>query len=206
MRSMMSIPSFFRSHAWPEPIGRTKSRISAWFHGRSVVGNERPQPSQRAIKILRSTGLYASPEIGTDLRTASGLRSPSSTRSIIDPSSSPCVASGPAYPSVLHCMRREERRQFEVTGYDEDEIVGITGNPRTRARLALSRPRSKRRSRKPSRGCSPRVQNHKLGSQSVGCLISGGLLISTLTTCKFRLLGGESFGQLINFRPRIYSI
>ena len=203
---MMSVLSSFRSHAWTEPMGRTKSRISAWFHGQSVVGNERPRPSQRATKTSRSTDLYAFPKIGTDNRAASGLRSPSSTRSMIDPSSSPCVASGPAYPSVFHCMRQEERRQPEVTRYDEDDILGIGRNPRTRTRLALIRPRSKRRSRKPSRGCSPSSQKYKLRSESVGCLISGGLLISTLTTCKSELSGSEIFGQLISFRPRTYSI
>lgn len=197
----MSALSTFRSNSWPEPMDRTKSRLSAWFHGRSVVGKERSQPSKRATKTWRRTGLYASPEIGTDLPTASGLRSPSSTRSIIDPSSSPNVGSG-----ATGCMPQEEPMRLDFTRYDEDEIVGIAGNPRTRTRLALSRPRRKPQNNKPSRECFPCVQNHKLRSKAVGCLVSGGLLLSTLTTCKFGLFQDEIFTQLINFRPRTCNI
>ena len=190
----MSALSSFRSNPWPEPMGRTKSRLSAWFHGRSVVGNERSQLSQHAIKTWRNTGRYTASEMEIDLPATSGLRSPSSTRSIIDPSSSPNVGSGPAYPSVFRCVRREETRPLEVTRY-EDEILGIAGNPRTRTRLALSRPRSKPRNNKPSRVCFPRVQNPQLKSKAVGCLISGGLLISTLTTCKSGPFRSDIFGQ-----------
>ena len=198
----MSALSTYQSNPWPEPIGRTKSRVSAWFHGRSVVGKEKSQPLQRATKSWRSTGLYVSPEMGTNLPTASGLRSPSSTRSIIDPSSSPNRGCSPAFRS----MRQEQRRLLEATRYDEDEIVALAGDPRTRTRLALSRTRSNPHNNKPSRGCLPRVKNHKVRSKAVGCLTSGGLLVSTLTTCKSGLSGGEIFRKLINFRPRTYNI
>ena len=174
---------------------RPYSKISIWFHGRSVVGNEK----RRATKTWLNMNPGATSRIHMDLPRTSGLPSPSSTRSLIDPSSSPNLGSDPATSNVLNRMCEEEPMPHLTRRYDEEEHVAMTNSYRTRTRLALSRPR-----RKPPRGWFPRTKSRKLKRKAIGCLISGGLLTAVSTICKFETIENEL--TLINDRHRTRSI
>ena len=181
----MFIPSSSRRRPRRDPLAQGRLRLSAWFHGHSVIGDNRSRSSRRARKTWRTRGHSMSPCEPADFVNNSGIRSPSSTRSIIDPASSPNVGSGLASTSVLGHMNGEESTSISGTRYDGDRIIGCEGGTRTRTRLALSRPKRKPRPNPQRRHCFPGFKNRKVKRKAIGCLVSGGLLAIILTTCKF---------------------
>ena len=136
-------------------------------------------------KSWRVRGSSPPADVLRSIPRASGLRSPSSTRSIIDPSSSPNIGSGPSSPGVLDRMGEAGTMQLEGTRYAREDVVAVASNAHTRTRLALSRPRAKPHVKKASRQCSPHLRSRQLKRRAVGCLLSGGLLATILTICKF---------------------
>ena len=181
----MVIPSTLRGRPTRDPQAQVHSRLSAWFHGHSIIGDDRSWAS-RAAKFQRSRGRSTSHDRSTNPTRVSGLRSPSSTRSIIDPTSSPIVGSDPGGSGFLDRIHREEALQIGGTRYDDENIAGVTGESGTRTRLVLSRPRRKAAATTPRRRCFPSFKNNKVKRKAIGCLVSGGLLAIILTTCKSR--------------------
>lgn len=180
----MVVPSTLRGRQRLDPDAQVHSRLSAWFHGHSVIGDDRSRAS-RASKFQRSRGRSTSRDRSTNLTNVSGLRSPSSTRSIIDPTSSPIIGSDPGGSGFLDRIHREEAPRIGGTRYDDENMTGVTGDSRTRTRLALSRPRRKA-ANTPRRRCFPSFKNDKVKRKAIGCLVSGVLLGITLTTCRSR--------------------
>lgn len=181
----MLIPSSSRGCPRRDPLTQGRLRLSAWFHGHSVIGDNRSRSSRRAPKSWRTRGHSMSPYEPADSVNISGIRSPSSTRSIIDPASSPNVGSGLASTSVLNHMNGEQSTSIGGTRYDGERVIGCEGGTRTRTRLALSRPKRKPRPNTQRRHCFPGFKNRKVKKKTIGCLVSGGLLAIILTTCKF---------------------
>lgn len=181
----MLISSSFRGRPRRESLAQGRSRLSAWFHGHSVVGDNISRSSHRVPKTSRTRGRSTSPFEPADLANISGIRSPSSTRSIIDPASSPDVGSGPASISVLNRMNGGEAATISGTRYDEERTTGVEGGIPTRTRLALSRTRRKPRPNTRRQQCFPGFKNRRAKRKAIGCLVSGGLLATILTTCKF---------------------
>lgn len=162
---------------------RAHSRFSAWFHGRSVVGNE----NHCAPKTWLNRNPSASSRTEMAFPHASGLRSPSSTRSIIDPISSPNIGSDTATPRVPNHICEEELMRPD--GRISEEGVDIRMATRMRTRLALSRPRRRPQADKTTRECFPRIKSRKLKRKAIGCLISSSLLAVISTICKFEAIG-----------------
>ena len=181
----MLIPSSSRGRPRRDPLIQGRSRFSAWFNGHSVIGDDRSRSSRRAPKPWRTRGHSTSPYEPADLGNISGIRSPSSTRSIIDPVSSPHIGSGPASPSVLNRMNGEETTSISGTRYGGERIIGVDGGTPARTRLALSRTKRKPTPNTQRRQCFPGFKNRKVKRKAIGCLVSGGLLAIILTTCKF---------------------
>ena len=181
----MVVPSTFRGRPRLDPEAQTHSRFSAWFHGHSVIGDERSRAS-RASKFQRSRGRSTTHDRSANPASVSGVRSPSSTRSIIDPTSSPIVGSDPQDSGFLDRIHREEAMRIGGTRYDDENVVGATGNSGTRSRLILSRSRRKTAANAPRRRCFPSFKNNKVKRKAIGCIVSGGLLAIILTTCRFR--------------------
>jgi len=159
------------------------SRLSTWFHGRSVVGSERSHNLVPAPKAWRTRGRSESPERRTALGPQSDHRSPSSTRSIIDSTSSPNIGTDPAQPNAFDCSSMSLLSPIAGTRYEEEEVVGVSGRTRVRARLALSRPRKKTSLKTQGRGCFPGVQDRRIKRKIIGTLVSGIALCVILTTC-----------------------
>ena len=181
----MVIPSTLRGRPRLDPQAQIHSRLSAWFHGHSVLGDDRSRAS-RAPKFQRSRGRATSRDRSTNPTNVSGLRSPSSTRSIIDPTSSPIVGSDPGDSGVLGRIHREEALRIGGTRYDDENIIGATSDGRTTTRLALSRSRKKPSANTPRRWCFPSFRNNQVKRKAIGCLVSGVLLAIILTTCRSR--------------------
>ncbi len=159
------------------------SRFSTWFHGRSVVGSERSHSLVPAPKAWRTRGRSESPERRAPLGPRSDHRSPSSTRSIIDRTSSPNIGTEPAQPDAFDRSSMSLLSPIAGTRHEEEEIVGVSGPTRTRTRLALSRPKGKTSLKKQGRGCFPGVQDRRIKRKIIGTLVSGIALCVILTTC-----------------------
>ena len=167
---------------------QTSSRFSAWFHGNSIVGSERSRHFVHAPKAWRTRGRSESPNPFTGLGHCSRDRSPSSTRSIIDPTSSPNIGSEHIQPHALDRSSQSTLSPIAGTRYEQEEVVGVPGRVRTRTRLALSRPRRNRSSNKEGRQCFPGVKSPKVKRKIIGTLLSGIALGVILTTCEPRTM------------------
>ena len=181
----MAVTSSLRGRPRLDPQVQVHSRLSAWFHGHSVIGDDRSRAS-RASKFQRSRGRHTSHDRSTNPTSVSGLRSPSSTRSIIDPTSSPVVGSDSGDSGFHDRMHREEAVQIGGTRYDDENIAGVTSDNGTRTPLVSNRTRRKVAANTPRRRCFPSLKNNKLKRKAIGCLVSGGLLAIILTTCRSR--------------------
>jgi len=162
---------------------QASSRFSAWFHGRSVVGSEQSDNLEHISKAWRTRGRSQSPERRTALGLRPDHRSPSSTRSMIDPTSSPNIGTEPAQPNASYRYSMSPLPLITGTRYEEEEMVGVSGRTRLRTRLALSRPKKKTSLKKQGRGCFPGVQDRKIKRKIIGTLVSGIALCVILTTC-----------------------
>lgn len=159
------------------------SRLSTWFHGRSVVGSERSHSLAPAPKAWRTRGRSESPERRTALGPRSDRRSPSSTRSIFDPTCSPNIGTEPVQPNAFNRSNMSPLSPIAGTRYEEEDIVGVSGRTRVRGRIALSRPKRKTSLKKQGRGCFPGVQDRRIKRKIIGTLLSGIALCVILTTC-----------------------
>ena len=163
---------------------QTSTRFSAWFHGNSIVGREPSGHFVHAPKAWRTRARSESPELRTGLEHCSRDRSPSSTRSIIDPTSSPNIGGEHIQSHALHRSSQSTLSPIAGTRYEQEEVVGVPGRQRTRTRLALSRPRRNRSSNKEGRKCFPGVKSPKIKRKIIGTLLSGIALSIMLTTCE----------------------
>lgn len=159
-------------------------RFSAWFHGHSIIGADRSRPFHRAPKTCQNRRRSEFRNGSGDLTSISGLRSPSSTRSIIDPTSSPNLGSDPATTDVLNRIHTQAAVTIEGLRSVEERIMGVTGDTRTRTRLALSRPRKNPGAKKQRRRCYPEFRNRNVKRKAIGCLASGIMLAVILTICE----------------------
>lgn len=159
------------------------SRFSTWFHGRSVVGSERSHSLVPAPKALRTRGRSESPEHRTALGPRSDHRSPSSTRSIIDPTSSPNIGTEPAQSNAFDRSSTSLLSPIAGTRYEVEEVFGVSGLTRVRARVALSRPKKKTSLKMQGRGCFPGVEDRRIKRKIIGTLVSGIALCVMLITC-----------------------
>lgn len=178
----MALSTFSRS---PTRLGtsHTSSRFSTWFHGRSVVGSERSHHLVSSPKEWRTRGRSESPERRAALGLRTEHRSPSSTRSIIDPTSSPNIGSEPVQPNSFDRSNMNLVSPIAATRCVEEDAIGVSGRIRVQTRLALSRPRRETTLKKQGRGCFPSVQDRRIKRKIIGTLVSGIALCVILTTC-----------------------
>ena len=157
----------------------SSSRFSPWFHGHSVMRSERPRAfTIRAPKTWRMQDRVAPDACASPARWI-GRRSPSSTRSIIDPTSSPNVGAAPSPPEP----HSQPGTPIAGTRYESEEVIGVRGRTRTRPRLALSRPRKKpqHRNSEGRKWCFPGIQTAPVRRKVVGTLSSAVILCLLFT-------------------------
>ena len=157
------------------------SHMSAWFHGVSVLGSrndteQRPQADRKVSQHHHSV-LTARSRLEN---YSPGLRSPTSTRSLIDPLQSPINFSRPlTYDPFM----------------DRPPIHGSYVHPAFTSPAAISHPPKKRRiayrhhlrpkqdHKAPRRTCLPYITDPHIRQKTFGTLISGIILIIVLTIC-----------------------
>lgn len=163
-----------------------RHRLSSFFHGESVVCNIRKAPHTRK----NSSSSESSSQPGNDQQIL-GLRSPTSTRSLIDPSASPISSTRSIFPATFESYGRTSQhtagahrglqREYTGTARAERHLSRALSNPRCPRPLLYARKEKRRWT------CFPKVENPGIRNRVVGCVISGGSLVILLSVCKLQL-------------------
>ena len=157
-----------------------QSRFSAFFHGRSVV-----VPSAVYTRKAVPEAPIRTPIFDRYTTSGSRSRSPTSTRSIIDPSSSPlsCAESLPsgAFPGFEGAAGRSDMAYILPTGPSEDHQHAARVVKFSRYRRAWRRPKKVEKGKRHL--CFPYVKDPKIRGKVIGSLISGLALVIILTIC-----------------------
>lgn len=161
-----------------------RRRYSSFFHGDSVVtGVQKTNSAQTrkpGIFLQRSSRM-------PNEQQAPGLRSPTSTRSLIDPSSSPMSTTRSISPATFERFRRDSNRPVMAHLRPERTSGGLDRAerhlPRAIVRSHRRRTWSGQVHEKGKRRCLPNIHNPKIRSKLIGFLISGGGLAAMLTIC-----------------------
>lgn len=167
------------SHSW------VHRQISSIFHGEAYILSARTRSSPRVQK----SSIRRHPSPTPNSSPHSGQRSPTSVRSMIDPSASPISSAGSLPrndfgtlqmhtnpPSVAYTRPRSSNSGARA----ERHLSRALSNPhRRRAR------RGSRRSRR-HWTCLPNIRNPKHRRKAIGCLVTGTILTVMLSTCKLR--------------------
>ena len=168
-----------RTRTKTDSSSQISSRFSAWFHGHSVMSSERSLVSLGTPKTWRTQDRFAPIRCASQANRTS-RRSPSSTRSIIDPTSSPNVGAEPRQSGSFEPLQVRPVSPIAGTRYGSEEVVGIQGRTKTRTRLALSRPRKKPRHNNEARKCFP---DSHVKRKAIETLVFGSILCVALTIC-----------------------
>ena len=169
--------------ATSKSLSWARHRLSSFFHGESVVCNVRKAPQTRK----NSSSSESSSQPGNDQQIL-GLRSPTSTRSLIDPSASPISSTRSIFPATFESYRRTSQRtagahrglqrEYTDTVRAERHLLRALSNPRCPRPLLYARKEKSRWT------CFPKVENPGIKNRVVGCVISGGSLVILLSICK----------------------
>lgn len=177
----------FRSQQRPTIVqdfcSRAQSRFSAFFHGDSIVTKERyrtPQVGLKAANTYHPQAHIARNYLRGDSVMA---RSPTSTRSLIDPISSPVSSSGSPHTEELWHYRGAFFRPVSTLGAAPRVMTDIRGGAQDRDTTWEERP-SLTRKPQPKRGCFSAIEDRRVKHKIVGSLVSGSLLVLLLTICK----------------------
>ena len=161
-----------------------RRRYSSFFHGDSVVTGVRETNSVHT----RKAGVTLQRSSRMRNEHARGLRSPTSTRSLIDPRSSPMSTTRSISPDTFERLRRNANRPVMAHLRPERNSGELDPAERHLARaIGCTRLRQAwpgAAQEKGNRRCLPNVRNPKIRSKLIGCLVSGGSLAVMLTTCK----------------------
>lgn len=162
------------------------SRLSTWFHGESVMDRHDRRPRARSRGTASEKDLEALPTSRFHLDSYTpGLRSPSSTRSIIDPIQSPVNFSRPLHSDGSRSFSHLQEG-YTDPAFDSPILI----EPPKKRKSGGHRGRALKSSRKAPRHTFFRSQDPQVRRKSIGTLVSGTLLVIVLTTCKspYRLL------------------
>lgn len=174
-----------------------RHQFSTFFHGQSEIGTPPSTHNDVAPKLpMPRLGLQLLTDSRTDVQTptTSGspiTRPPSSTRSIIDPSSSPGNAFSPLTPSTISsdsATLRSERlpsspmmagARLQSETPEDRQLFSILAHARNRGRSRkVDAPRKKR-------FALFSTKNKEARGQIISCLISGSALAIVLTICLY---------------------
>ena len=162
------------------------SRLSAWLHGSSAIGNER---RPKATRSYTTTQCYSrTPRRGRSQHQPTALRHTASTRGVIDPVHSPTSSSWPLSNESFE-VRRDRDRDRRLSTLEPYQAItrreplypqSKTGPQRKGTRKVVVR-------KKGDRTCLPAVADPKIRRKIIGCLFFGTLLTIVLTTCTLPL-------------------
>ncbi|KAK3173661.1 hypothetical protein OEA41_006993 [Lepraria neglecta] len=157
------------------------SRLSAWLHGSSAIGNER---RPKATRSHTTTQCYSrTPRRGRSQHQPTALRHTASTRGVIDPVHSPTSSPWPLSNESFG-VRRDRDRDRRLSTLEPYQAINRgeplypqskTGPQRKGTRKVVVR-------KKGDRTCLPAVTDPKIRRKIIGCLFFGTLLTIVLTT------------------------
>lgn len=155
------------------------SHLSTWFHGESVMDRHDRCRRGRSGGPASEKDLEALPTSQVHLEAyTSGLRSPSSTRSIIDPVQSPVNFSRPLH-SDGSLGFNDNQESYTHPAFGSPILIEP---PKKRKRGHHGR--ALKKSRKAPRHTFFHSQDPQVRRKSIGTLVAGTLLVIVLTTCK----------------------
>ena len=162
---------------------RKNSRLSAFLHGFSVVGNQTRNTSAQAGKASHHGAHHhsRSPHRLRDRTPAS--RSRFSTRSIIDPGHSPVNATRPLGTGTPRTQRDPYRPITTYDAYQTRLLTEMGYIPQTDTNERRHRRRAKRTQPRKKPALFPQISDQKARQKVYGCLLSGALLAVILTIC-----------------------
>ncbi len=178
------------------------SRLSAWLHGFSVVGNQqRPTVAHHRKVSHTTTQCYSrTPRRSRTQNRPTGLRPANSTRGVIDPVHSPTTSCWPLSNRSFDDRRGRDRQLSTLEPYTP-RTPATASSPHLKSGTHR-RKKVHKSSKKPQRICFPHVTDPKLRHKILGCLFFGTLLTLVLTTCTSSLSPSTQTNQLHRPRPR----
>ena len=161
------------------------SRLSAWLHGCSVVGNQqRPTVAHHRKVSHTTTQCYSrTPRRSRTQSRPTGLRPANSTRGVIDPVHSPTTACWPLSNRSFDDLGGRDRHPHAFEPYTP-WTPATASSPHLKKRTNRQK-KIYKSSKKPQhqRLCFPHVTDSKLRHKIFGTLFFGTLLCLVLTTC-----------------------
>ena len=183
----MSTQLYSGSHQRPTMIqdfcSHAQSRFSAFFHGHSVLTKERYSPPSVSTKAAQPFSSHSAILGDIPRRPGPVSRSRTSTRSLIDPISSPL--SSPRTPQIEEpwLYNGVLFRPVATQASTPRLSTQTDQQPPIRSAVHYDRPSLSRKA-KEKRRCFPAVKDHRIKQKIIGSLISGTLLVLLLTICK----------------------
>lgn len=170
----------------PQQVPR--NRFSAFFHGTSVLTDRTGRPSQHGHKPFRGSPPSVLPRLDMshlDMSAAPSQRSPTSTRSLIDPSSTPAssaspfsVASFDRSPGISPLSAQAHLLSPRTYDLEPEPIIR-----RKTARRVRHAPRWQPR-HSSGRVCFPFMRKKGMRGKVFYCILSGSILAISLIICK----------------------
>ncbi|KAK0509151.1 hypothetical protein JMJ35_008522 [Cladonia borealis] len=179
------------------------SRLSAWLHGFSVVGNQqRPTVAHHRKVSHTTTQCYSrTPRKSRTQTRPTGLRPANSTRGVIDPVHSPTTSCWPLSNQSFDDRRCRDRQPSTVEPY-APWTPATASSPHLKSGTQR-RKKNLKSSKKPKHTCFPHVNDPKLRHKIFGSLFFGTLLTLVLTTylalATSNILGGPTFHAVFIF-------
>lgn len=160
------------------------SRLSAWLHGFSVVGNQqRPTVAHHRKVSHTTTQCYSrTPRRSRTQTRPTGLRPANSTRGVIDPVHSPTTSCWPLSNQSFDDRRGRDGQPPTFEPYTP-WTPATASSPHLKSGTHRRKKNLKSSNKKPQHSCFPHVNDPKLRHKIFGCLFFGTLLTLVLTTC-----------------------
>ncbi|KAL8968157.1 MAG: hypothetical protein Q9197_005028 [Variospora fuerteventurae] len=159
---------------------RAQSRYSAFFHGDSVLTRERYKIPLITPKTADPYRPHRQDARGNATRESPASRSRTSTRSLIDPVSSPLSSPGSPHTEELWHYRAAFSRPVSTLAPAPRATAVIHDASRDRDATPHGRPSLSRKPRQ-KRGCFSAIQARQIKHKLIGLLVSGTLLVLLLT-------------------------
>ncbi|KAL9128475.1 MAG: hypothetical protein Q9217_002853 [Psora testacea] len=152
--------------------------MSAWFHGESVIGDSNDEKRPRDLRKVSQHRQPAGTARARLENYSPGLRSPTSTRSLIDPEYSPRNFSRPLTYDPF-ADRAPSHGSYVRLAFASP--TAIKHPPKKQIKPCRYRVRSNHDIKLTLRTCLPHTTNPRIRQKTIGTLVSGTLLMIVLT-------------------------
>lgn len=180
-----------QEHSLSEASAQSDASLRSWvhrqlflfFHGESYIFSTRTRAFPR---IQKSSWVSPQPSPNTNSTSQSGLRSPTSTRSLIDPSASPISSAGTISPGDFEPLQMHTNPPSVAYARPgstnsgaraERHLSRVLNSPLRRNAPQCSGPQRRKWV------CLPNIIHPKHRRKAIGSLVTGTILAVMLSTC-----------------------